>query len=135
MLAVASPLGNDAKHPGYVVLGPILMPLKLPIVLAYHGDVVVCPSVSRAEAYLEPDDVDSVDVYDADGRVLRASVAGSWPNLRTRIEESPDAAKAEERLHSVLLSFLRACGDQAILEETPLETLIARAAAIAPDQR
>jgi hypothetical protein len=60
------------------------MPLK-PIVLDYHGDLVVCPSLSRAEEYLEPDDVGNVDVYDVEGRLLRASVAGSWPHLRTPI--------------------------------------------------
>jgi hypothetical protein len=109
------------------------MPIKTPIVLADHGDVVVCPTVSRAEEYLEPDDVGSVDV-DADGRLLRASVAGSWPNLRTRIEELPGAITAEERLRSVLLSFLRACGERTIPDDAPLETLVTHAGTLAPDR-
>jgi hypothetical protein len=110
------------------------MPLK-PIVLDYHGDLVVCPSLSRAEEYLEPDDVGSVDVYDADGRLLRASVTGSWPNIRTSIEQLPEAVTAEGRLRSVLLSFLRACGEPTIPEDAPLETLVTRARALAPDRR
>ena len=88
------------------------MPIK-PIVLDYHGDLVVCPSLSRAEQS-RTDDVGSVDAYDADGRLLRASVAGSWPDLRTCIEQLPEAVTAEGRLRSVLLSFLRACGERTI---------------------
>jgi hypothetical protein len=127
-----SPLAN--KEHRQLDLGSLLMPLK-PIVLDYRGDLVVCPSLSRAEEYLEPDDVGSVDVYDADGRLLRASVAGSWPNLRTRIEELPGAITAEERLRSVLLSFLRACGERTIPDDAPLETLVTRAGTLAPDRR
>ncbi len=105
--------------------------MTAPIVIDYHGDIAVCASLEIAEQYLEPDDVGSVDVYDADGHLLEAAAYGGW-RLRTRISDLPGSPSDAARLRSVLVDDLSKMDKEPLASlDAPLDVLLVRAARLA----
>ncbi|QEY26666.1 hypothetical protein [Neisseria zalophi] len=45
--------------------------MKVPIIINDNGDISFFANVSDAESYLEPDDIDSYEAFDASGRLLK----------------------------------------------------------------
>jgi hypothetical protein len=114
--------------------------MRLPLIVDCTGDLYVADSVQSAESAMEPVDVRNgeYDVYDADGRLLEATVAAGRREKTVVRERDPVDLRTDE-LRGKIIAYLRAYSRmngaeivESVLAQQPLSELIARLRNVAP---
>lgn len=104
--------------------------MKPPIFVYEPIDLGIFESVKEAELKVEPIDARSgeFEYYDADGRVLTASIATDENGVeRTVIHERDEKIFDQGKLRAILLDFLIAVGESKFeIEHLSLEELVGR---------